>query len=125
MQLTAQVKVILTGTPLENRLTDLWNLFRFINPGLLGSYESFVKRFAEPIEVKKDAAARNALKKTIQPFVLRRLKSQVLTDFPPRIEKTIIVPFEKEEQAFYETLRRSALEKCFLRKNSRNISILI
>lgn len=111
MQLNGKRKLILTGTPLENRLSDLWNLFRFINPGLLGSYESFNKRFAEPIEQRKDPAARQALKKLIQPFVLRRLKSQVLSELPPRIEKTIVVPFDKEEQAFYEALRRNALEK--------------
>lgn len=111
MQLCGNVKVILTGTPLENRLSELWNLFQFINPGLLGSYESFNKRFADPIEQKKDPAARQALKKLIQPFVLRRLKNQVLTELPPRIEKTLVIPFTNEEQAFYEALRRSAVEK--------------
>jgi SNF2 family DNA or RNA helicase len=110
-QLQGKVKMILTGTPLENRLSDLWNLFRFINPGLLGSYESFNKRFADPIEQRKDIAARHALKKLIQPFILRRLKTQVLAELPPRIEKTIIIPQEKEELAFYEALRRNAIEK--------------
>lgn len=113
IQLQASLKVILTGTPIENRLSELWSLFRFINPGLLGSYQSFSKRFIEPIEQHKDAAARQALKKIIFPFVLRRLKSQVLTDLPPRIEQTILVPFDTEELAFYEALRQNALEKLF------------
>lgn len=110
-QLHGQIKIILTGTPIENRLSELWNLFRFINPGLLGSYNSFSKRFVEPIEQHKDAATRQALKKIILPFMLRRLKSQVLTDLPPRIEQTLLVPFEAEELAFYEALRQNALEK--------------
>lgn len=110
-QLRGNIKLILTGTPIENRLSELWNLFRFINPGLLGSSESFSKRFVEPIEQHKDVEARRALKKIIMPFVLRRLKSQVLTDLPPRIEQTILVPFDAEEQAFYEALRQNALEK--------------
>lgn len=110
-QLRGDVKVILTGTPVENRLSELWNLFRFINPGLLGSFESFSKRFAEPIEQNKDVAARQALKKIVLPFVLRRLKSQVMTELPPRIEKTVVIPFDSAEQAFYEALRQNAIEK--------------
>lgn len=110
-QLHGHIKLILTGTPIENRLSELWNLFRFINPGLLGSYNSFSKRFVEPIEQHKDLAARQALKKILLPFMLRRLKSQVLTDLPPRIEQTVLVPFESEELAFYEALRQNALEK--------------
>lgn len=110
-QLRGNIKLILTGTPIENRLSELWNLFRFINPGLLGSHESFSKRFVEPIEQHKDVAARQALKKIILPFVLRRLKSQVLTDLPPRIEQTVLIPFEAEEMAFYEALRQNAIEK--------------
>lgn len=110
-QLHGHIKIILTGTPIENRLSELWNLFRFINPGLFGSYESFSKRFVEPIEQHKDVAARQVLKKTILPFMLRRLKHQVLTDLPPRIEQTVLVPFESEELAFYEALRQNALEK--------------
>lgn len=110
-QLHGHIKLILTGTPIENRLSELWNLFRFINPGLLGSYDSFFKRFVEPIEQHKDVAARQALKKIILPFMLRRLKSQVLTDLPPRIEQTVLVPFEAEELAFYHALRQNALEK--------------
>lgn len=110
-QLRCNIKLILTGTPIENRLSELWNLFRFINPGLLGSYDSFSKRFVEPIEQHKDIAARQALKKIILPFVLRRLKSQVLTDLPPRIDQTVLVPFDAEESAFYEALRQNALER--------------
>ena len=110
MQLQGKVKVILTGTPIENRLGELWNLLNFINPGLLGSYSSFSDRFVGAIEQQKDVAARHALKKLIQPFVLRRLKTNVLEDLPPRIEKTIIIPLEEKERAFYEALRRMALE---------------
>lgn len=111
MQLKGKIRIILTGTPLENRLSELWNLFRFINPGLLGSQQSFNKRFADPIESQNDTGARQALKKIIQPFMLRRLKNQVLKELPPKIEKTILIPFDAEEQAFYEALRQQSLEK--------------
>jgi SNF2 family DNA or RNA helicase len=110
MQLQGKVKVILTGTPIENRLGELWNLLNFINPGLLGSYNSFSKRFVGPIEQQKNVSARHALKKLIQPFILRRLKTNVLEDLPPRIEKTVVIPFDEKERAFYEALRRTALE---------------
>ncbi|MBF0299268.1 MAG: DEAD/DEAH box helicase, partial [Oligoflexia bacterium] len=111
MQLSAKIRVVLTGTPIENRLSELWSLFRFINPGLLGSFESFTKRFIRPIEERKDPIARSALKKLIRPFILRRLKSQVLEELPSRTEKTIVVPFDSKGRAFYEALREKALEK--------------
>lgn len=76
MNLQAGFKLITTGTPVENHLGELWNLFRFINPGLLGSLESFNQRFAVLIEKFQDKQARQRLKKLIQPFLLRRTKTQ-------------------------------------------------
>ncbi len=111
LQIQAKTKIVLTGTPLENRLSELWTLFHFINPGLLGSYESFTKRFSDPIELHNDAAAKHALRKLIQPFVLRRLKHQVLDDLPPRIEKTLTIQMDQEERSFHEALRQNALER--------------
>jgi hypothetical protein len=109
MALQADFRMVATGTPLENHLGELWNLFRFINPGLLGSQESFTARFATPIE-QGDAAARRALRKLIQPFLLRRLKSQVLDELPPRTEITYRVPLSTEEAHLYEALRQQALD---------------
>ncbi|MFM1841286.1 MAG: hypothetical protein RLZZ490_17 [Cyanobacteriota bacterium] len=111
MNLQAEFKLMTTGTPIENHLGELWNLFRFINPGLLGSLESFNQRFANPIERDNNKAARQQLKRLIQPFLLRRTKNQVLTELPARTEILIQVELSQEEIAFYEALRRQAIAK--------------
>lgn len=111
MNLQGGFKLITTGTPIENHLGELWNLFRFINPGLLGSLEHFNERFANPIERYQDKPARNKLKKLIQPFLLRRTKNQVLQELPSRTEITLQVELSPEEVAFYEALRREAIAK--------------
>ncbi|MEM9003486.1 MAG: DEAD/DEAH box helicase [Cyanobacteria bacterium P01_F01_bin.86] len=111
MSLQGNFKVITTGTPIENHLGELWNLFRFINPGLLGSLDSFNQRFAYPIERENNEAAREALRRLIQPFILRRTKDQVLQELPSRTEITLQVELSAEEMAFYEALRREAVEK--------------
>ena len=111
MTLQGKFKLITTGTPIENHLGELWNLFRFINPGLLGSLESFTQRFANPIERNQDKLARSTLKKLIQPFLLRRTKTQVLDELPARTEIVLHVELSPEEKAFYEALRRQAITK--------------
>ncbi|HEX9172413.1 MAG TPA: DEAD/DEAH box helicase, partial [Telluria sp.] len=115
MALQGDFKMVATGTPLENHLGELWNLFRFINPGLLGTADQFQLRFAGPIEKAQDkraeSAARARLKRLTQPFILRRTKSQVLTELPPRTEIVLPVELSPEETALYESLRRDALEK--------------
>lgn len=111
MNLKGGFKLITTGTPIENHLGELWNLFRFINPGLLGSFESFNQRFAVKIEKFQDKQARNKLKKLIQPFLLRRTKNQVLEELPEKTEILLHVELSREEMAFYEALRRDAISK--------------
>lgn len=111
MTLTAEFRIITTGTPIENHLGELWNLFQFINPGLLGSADAFNTKFAIPIEKYQDRQARSRLKKLIQPFILRRLKQDVLQELPPRTEITLQVEMSDEEKAMYEVQRRQALEK--------------
>jgi superfamily II DNA or RNA helicase len=111
MNLQSGFKLITTGTPIENHLGELWNLFRFINPGLLGSLDNFNTNYANPIERSQDREARNQLKKLIQPFILRRTKNQVLQELPSRTEVTLQVELSKEELAFYEALRREAIAK--------------
>ncbi len=114
MALQGGFKMVATGTPLENHLGELWNLFRFINPGLLGSHEQFNLRFAGPIERQQDhraeVGARNRLRRLIGPFVLRRTKAQVLSELPARTEIVLEVDLSPEETALYESLRREALE---------------
>jgi superfamily II DNA or RNA helicase len=115
MALQGEFRMVATGTPLENHLGELWNLFRFINPGLLGTSDQFNLRFAGPIERAQDkraeAGARQRLKRLIQPFILRRTKAQVLSELPPRTEIVLPVELTQEETALYESLRREALEK--------------
>jgi SNF2 family DNA or RNA helicase len=110
MSLNGKFKLLTTGTPIENHLGELWNLFNFIIPGLLGTLDSFTKRFAIPIERLRDQVARRKLKKLIRPFILRRNKSQVLEELPPRTEIVLHVEMNNEESAFYEALRRQALD---------------
>ncbi|AKU23390.1 DEAD/DEAH box helicase [Massilia sp. NR 4-1] len=114
MALPGDFRIAATGTPLENHLGELWNLFRFINPGLLGSLEQFNLRFAGPIERQQDhraeVGARNRLRRLIQPFILRRTKAQVLRELPARTEIVLEVDLSAEETALYESLRREALE---------------
>lgn len=109
MALQADFKMIASGTPVENHLGELWNLFRFINPGLLGSKERFNERFAAPIE-RGEKAARQHLKKLIQPFILRRTKTQVMSELPSRTEITLPIPLSSEERHLYEALRQEAIE---------------
>jgi len=105
----AQFRVALSGTPIENDLEELWSLFNTITPGLLGSREGFQKRFAAPIERDRKLPARDALRTLIRPFILRRTKSAVLRELPPRTEVTIEIELPAEERAFYEALRRQAI----------------
>ncbi len=111
MALQGDFKMVTTGTPIENHLGELWNIFRFINPGLLGSLDSFGQLFSGPIENDNDAEARQHLKKLIRPFILRRLKSDVLTELPSRTEITLRVEPSEEESVMYETLRRQAMDR--------------
>ncbi len=111
MALTGDFKMIATGTPVENHLGELWNLFAFINPGLLGPREAFNDKFAHPIENRNDRQAAAALRQLVRPFVLRRLKSEVLAELPPLTEIIVHVELGDEETALYEALRREAAER--------------
>ena len=108
--LKAGFRLVTTGTPIQNNLMDLYSLFGFVNPGMLGSTEHYRRRFALPIERDADAAARARLRRLIAPFVLRRLKTEVLDDLPPRTEVTLHVEMSPAEAALYEALRRRAVE---------------
>ena len=106
MSLKSGFRIILTGTPIQNHLGEMWNLFQFINPGLLGTLNHFTENFIKP----EDINARKHLKKLISPFILRRIKSTVLDELPPKTEIIRKIELSKEEMAFYEALRRSAIE---------------
>jgi SNF2 family DNA or RNA helicase len=110
MDLQAGFRLAASGTPVENHLGELWSLFRFLNPGLLGSQERFAQRFGNPIE-RGDKGAKKALKALIQPFILRRTKTQVLDELPPRTEITRKVPLSADELHLYEAMRQQAVAK--------------
>ncbi|MCB9230996.1 MAG: DEAD/DEAH box helicase [Bacteroidia bacterium] len=110
MQLDGKFKIIASGTPVENHLGELWALFQFINPGFLGTYEDFSSRFAIPIEKNDDKARRRQLQALIKPFILRRRKSQVLEELPPKTEISLQVEMSEDEAALYEIHRRQAVE---------------
>jgi SNF2 family DNA or RNA helicase len=107
----AGFRLALTGTPVENRLTDLWSIMNLLNPGLLGSSGQFIERFANPIEREHDPAAQSRLRRLVAPFLLRRTKAQVLSDLPPRTEIIHRVEPGPEERAFLEAARRASLER--------------
>lgn len=109
MLLEAKFKLITTGTPIENHLGELWNLFQFINPGLLGTQESFRRKYMIPIEKDDESSKKEALRKLVQPFILRRLKKDVLKELPPRIENTLYIETNEDEKHFYEALRQKAV----------------
>ncbi len=110
-QLNSKCRVALTGTPIENHLGELWSIFRFLNPGLLGSLAFFQQRFSGPIEKYNDPIAKRALKNLVSPYILRRTKSDVLLELPPKIEQSILIEPTPEEMAFYEAVRTKALER--------------
>jgi superfamily II DNA or RNA helicase len=110
-KLTARHRIALTGTPLENRLTELWSLFDFLNPGYLGSREQFRSRFALPIERSGDERRAEQLQRIIQPFVMRRVKTDqtIIRDLPEKLEMKVYCPLTKEQAALYEAYVRDAL----------------
>ena len=110
--LRSDFRLALTGTPIENRLGELWSIMGFCNPGLLGSAEQFAQRFANPIEIDTDvqvkAQASRRLRRLLAPFLLRRTKAEVLTDLPPRTEIVHEIVPGARERALLEALRQQA-----------------
>ncbi|MGQ8336654.1 DEAD/DEAH box helicase [Sunxiuqinia sp. A32] len=113
-QLRAQFRLVLTGTPIENSLSDLWSQINFLNKGLLGNLAYFKREFITPIEKKSDAEKQEKLQTLIRPFVLRRTKEQVAKDLPPLTEQIRYCDMGKSQQQLYEReksiIRNSILE---------------
>ena len=99
----------LTGTPIENRLSEIWSIFDFLMPGFLGTYERFRKRFELGI-VGGDEEAAHTLRSLVEPFVLRRLKRDVLPDLPDKIDSVIFVPLDEEQRRLYLANEQSLRE---------------
>ncbi len=109
MKINAQGRILLSGTPIQNDLSEIWNLFEFANPGYLGSYQQFGDRFILPIEKKKDKEKQHLLKQLISPFILRRTKAEVLDELPEKTELIVPVELSEEEMAIYENIRTRTL----------------
>ncbi len=110
MQMQAAHRLILTGTPVQNHLGELWNLFQFINPGLLGSYEQFQHKFIMPIEIEHDKQRQQQLNRLVHPFMLRRTKREVVEELPDKEEIVLPVEMSDDEMSIYEVIRRKAKE---------------
>ncbi|GAA4314827.1 hypothetical protein GCM10023149_11130 [Mucilaginibacter gynuensis] len=104
-QLRSRFKLILSGTPVENSVNDLWTQMSFINPGLLGSQQFFLNEFVNPIERKKEEDKARRLQALIKPFVMRRTKEQVATELPPKTENLFYSKMSEEQAEVYEKIK--------------------
>jgi SNF2 family DNA or RNA helicase len=106
-------RLALTGTPVENRLSELWSIMSFLNSGYLGSLERFRRTFAVPIERFQDDEASARLRRLVRPFILRRLKTdpKVIQDLPEKVEYKVYCNLTREQATLYEAVVRSAMEE--------------
>jgi len=103
--LDARHRLALTGTPLENHLGEIWSLFRFLMPGLLGDEKRFERAYRRPIERQDDRQRRGELVARLAPFILRRTKERVAAELPPKTETQVTVRLESRQAELYETVR--------------------
>jgi SNF2 family DNA or RNA helicase len=110
----AQQRIVLTGTPMENSVLDLWSIFDFLMPGYLGSAQEFRERYELPITKEKDAKAQSRLGRRLRPFLLRRLKKEVAADLPAKLEQVSFCELTSDQRGVYqqviEASRKEVLE---------------
>jgi len=127
-KLKSEYKLVLTGTPVENSLTDLWTQLNFVNPGLLGELSYFRREFARPIETTGDDEKESKLRKIIQPFILRRTKDMVARDLPPVSEQTVYCDMTDEQEKLYDEEKssvRNSIMKSIAATGSEKTSIIV
>ncbi len=110
-QIDCRQRFVLTGTPIENRLSELWNLFDFLMPGYLFSHNTFVQKLEKPIAKSGNPEAMQQLRQLIQPFLLRRLKGDVLKELPDKLEYLRKIPLSAEERKTYQAAAYNARQK--------------
>ena len=126
--LQGQNRMVLTGTPIQNSLSDIWSQFNFLNPGMLGSHQHFIKYYATPISKSQEDPAAGKLKSLIKPFILRRTKEEVAPELPPVSETAVFCSMTDEQQHIYDTekskIRNNILEK-FESDGVKNASVIV
>ena len=113
LKLEANHRLALTGTPVENRLLDLWSIFNFLNPGYLGTQGQFRKQFEVPIQRDNSPRRSATLKKLVEPFILRRLKTDqsIIKDLPDKVEQKLFCNLTKEQASLYEAVLKDVAEQ--------------
>ncbi|MEI7596384.1 MAG: DEAD/DEAH box helicase [Bacteroidota bacterium] len=130
LEIQSKYKVALSGTPIENSLSDLWAQLNFLNRGILGSYSYFKREYQSPIEKRENLEKQDELLKIVSPFILRRTKQEVAKDLPELTEKTIFCTMAEEQKNYYEELKSKIRNKILegfdnpIEKQHRNIHIL-
>jgi SNF2 family DNA or RNA helicase len=127
LKLPAAHRVALTGTPVENRLRDLWSIFNFLNPGYLGKEAQFREVFELPIQKGNDQAKSALLKKMVEPFILRRVKTdkRIINDLPEKVEQKMYCTLSVEQASLYEALVKDVGEQLKSAKGIRRKGIML
>jgi len=127
-QIQARHRFALTGTPIENSLAELWSIFDFLMPGYLYTYSYFKKQYELPIVKENDMGMLKELKRMVEPFILRRVKKDVLKELPEKVENTMLIELDEETRKLYManvSLIRDDLNKSFQEKGFANSKIMI
>ncbi|MDJ0598105.1 MAG: DEAD/DEAH box helicase [Crocosphaera sp.] len=130
-QLSTQFRIALTGTPVENRLTELWSILDFLNPGFLGTQQFFRRRFATPIEKYGDKQSLQIMRSLVRPFILRRLKTDktIIQDLPEKQEMTVFCGLSSQQAQLYQELVDNSLidieEKTGIERKGLILSLLL
>lgn len=113
LKLSARHRMALTGTPVENRLLDLWSIFNFLTPGYLGKEAQFRKSFEAPIQKGNDHERATTLKKLVEPFILRRVKTDtsIISDLPDKVEQRLFCNLTREQASLYEAVVKDVAEQ--------------
>ena len=120
-KLQSERRLALTGTPIENRLSEIWSIFDFVAPGLLGKLKKFEEQIARPID-RGDNEAAARLRATIHPFILRRMKADVAADLPDKIEQEMVVPLAEAQSSLYKQILKQVRESVLSEVEKKGVS---